>query len=274
MPEHAAAFDISDKVCVVTGGTGALGGGIARGFARHGAKVGVLARSAGAAEKVAAELHSGGGEALALVADVLDVGQLEAARGLVMEKWGRVDVLVNAAGGNQPSATVAPTGTMFDLEPDAFRSVVELNLVGTFLPVLVFGKAMVATGRGSIINISSMTAKLPMSRTAGYGSAKAGVDNLTGWLADHLARQFGQGVRVNAIAPGFFLGDQNRALLTCPDGSFTPRGQAVVSRTPMGRLGDPEDLVGTAVWLASDASAFVTGVVVPVDGGFSAAAGI
>ena len=157
---------------------------------------------------------------------------------------------------------------------DAFRSVVELNLVGTFLPVLVFGKAMVATGRGSIINISSMTAKLPMSRTAGYGSAKAGVDNLTGWLADHLARQFGQGVRVNAIAPGFFLGDQNRALLTCPDGSFTPRGQAVVSRTPMGRLGDPEDLVGTAVWLASDASAFVTGVVVPVDGGFSAAAGI
>jgi NAD(P)-dependent dehydrogenase (short-subunit alcohol dehydrogenase family) len=268
------SFDISGEVCVVTGGSGTLGGAMARGLSRSGANVAVLGRHADAVEEAVARLRAGGGEALGLVADVLEMGQLEAVSAHVMEKWGRVDVLVNAAGGNLPAATVPATGNMFDLAPEAFRAVVDLNLTGTLLPTLVFAKAMVAAGKGSIINISSMNASRPLSRTAGYGAAKAAVDNLTRWLADHVARHFSPRIRVNAIAPGFLLAEQNRSLLTNPDGSLTERGQAMVARTPMGRFGDPDDLVGPVVWLASAASSFVTGVVVPVDGGFSAASGI
>jgi NAD(P)-dependent dehydrogenase (short-subunit alcohol dehydrogenase family) len=186
-------------------------------------------------------------------------------------------VLVNAAGGNQPEATVPVGGSFFDLDADGFRAVVELNLMGTFLATQVFARTMAGMagpGSGSVINISSVAGSKPLSRTAGYGAAKAGVENLTRWLADHIARQVSPGIRVNAVAPGFFLGAQNRALLTEADGSLSERGRAVVARTPMGRLGSPEDLVGTVVWLASDASAFVTGTVVAVDGGFSAATGI
>jgi NAD(P)-dependent dehydrogenase (short-subunit alcohol dehydrogenase family) len=214
------------------------------------------------------------GETVALVADVLDVEALEDARGAVIERWGRLDVLVNAAGGNQPEATVAVGGSFFDLDADGFRAVLELNLMGTFLATQVFAKTMAGLGSGSVVNISSVAGSRPLSRVAGYGAAKAGVENLTRWLADHIARQISPGIRVNAVAPGFFLGAQNRALLTETDGSLSERGRAVVARTPMGRLGSPEDLVGTVLWLASDASAFVTGTVVAVDGGFSAAAGI
>jgi NAD(P)-dependent dehydrogenase (short-subunit alcohol dehydrogenase family) len=252
-----------------------------------GANVALLARNPGTLDEVVASLAPGTpgepekpggpempGETVALVADVLDVESLEDARGAVIERWGRLDVLVNAAGGNQPEATVAVGGSFFDLDADGFRAVLELNLMGTFLATQVFAKTMAGLGSGSVINISSVAGSRPLSRVAGYGAAKAGVENLTRWLADHIARQVSPGIRVNAVAPGFFLGAQNRALLTEADGSLSERGRAVVARTPMGRLGSPDDLVGTVLWLASDASAFVTGTVVAVDGGFSAAAGI
>jgi NAD(P)-dependent dehydrogenase (short-subunit alcohol dehydrogenase family) len=282
-PLGPSSFDLSGQVAVVTGGSGALGRAVASGLVGAGARVAVVARHAGPVQQVAAQLTAqlGAGPAgtkepaaLGLVADVVDQGQLEAVRQEVMERWGRVDIVVNAAGGNQAGATVPVGGTFFDLDPQAFRAVVDLNLVGTFLAVQVFAAAMVSTGTGSIVNVSSAAASWPLSRVAGYGSAKAGVENLTRWLAEHIARQVSPGIRVNAVAPGFFVGDQNRALLTNPDGSLTDRGQAVVARTPMARLGHPEDLVGPVLWLASGASSFVTGAVIPVDGGFLAAAGI
>jgi NAD(P)-dependent dehydrogenase (short-subunit alcohol dehydrogenase family) len=298
-PAVSALFDLSGRAAVVTGGSGVLGRAIVRGLRRAGANVAVLARHPEAVDevvtasapdpRVAGDIRDEGdicgeaaiargtdiaGEIIPLVADVLDVESLEDARGAVIERWGRLDVLVNAAGGNQPEATVPVGGSFFDLDAEGFRSVLELNLMGTFLATQVFAKTMAGTGSGSVVNISSMAASRPLSRVVGYGAAKAGVENLTRWLADHIARQVSPGIRVNAVAPGFFLGDQNRALLTEADGSLTERGRTIVSRTPMGRLGSPEDLVGTVLWLASDASAFVTGTVVPVDGGFSAAAGI
>jgi NAD(P)-dependent dehydrogenase (short-subunit alcohol dehydrogenase family) len=274
-------FDLSGRAAIVTGGSGALGRAIATGLRSAGANVALLARHPGALDEVVASLAPGlagepeiPGETVALVADVLDVESLEDARGAVIERWGRLDVLVNAAGGNQPEATVPVGGSFFDLDADGFRSVVELNLMGTFLATQVFAKTMAGLGSGSVVNISSVAGAKPLSRVAGYGAAKAGVENLTRWLADHIARQVSPGIRVNAVAPGFFLGAQNRALLTEADGSLSERGRTVVARTPMGRLGSPEDLVGTVLWLASEASAFVTGTVVAVDGGFSAAAGI
>jgi NAD(P)-dependent dehydrogenase (short-subunit alcohol dehydrogenase family) len=280
-------FDLSGRAAIVTGGSGALGRAIAMGLRSAGANVALLARHPGTLDEVVASLGPGlagepempggpeiPGETVALVADVLDVESLEDARGAVIERWGRLDVLVNAAGGNQPEATVPVGGSFFDLDADGFRSVVELNLMGTFLATQVFAKTMAGLGSGSVVNISSVAGSRPLSRVAGYGAAKAGVENLTRWLADHIARQVSPGIRVNAVAPGFFLGAQNRALLTDADGSLNERGRTVVARTPMGRLGSPEDLVGTVLWLASDASAFVTGTVVAVDGGFSAAAGI
>jgi NAD(P)-dependent dehydrogenase (short-subunit alcohol dehydrogenase family) len=283
-PLGPSSFDLSGQVAVVTGGSGALGRAVASGLAGAGARVAVVARHAGPVQELAAQLTAQVGglpaagtkepAALGLVADVVDQGQLEAVRQEVMDRWGRVDIVVNAAGGNQAGATVPAGGTFFDLDPQAFRAVVDLNLVGTFLAVQVFAAAMVSTGTGSIVNVSSAAASWPLSRVAGYGSAKAGVENLTRWLAEHIARQVSPGIRVNAVAPGFFVGDQNRALLTNPDGSLTDRGQAVVTRTPMGRLGQPLDLVGPVLWLASGASSFVTGAVIPVDGGFLAGAGI
>jgi NAD(P)-dependent dehydrogenase (short-subunit alcohol dehydrogenase family) len=280
-------FDLSGRAAIVTGGSGALGRSIAKALRSAGANVALLARHPETLDEVVASLAPGlpgepempgepqmPGETVALVADVLDVEALEDARGAVIERWGRLDVLVNAAGGNQPEATVAVGGSFFDLDADGFRAVLELNLMGTFLATQVFAKTMAGLGSGSVVNISSVAGSRPLSRVAGYGAAKAGVENLTRWLADHIARQISPGIRVNAVAPGFFLGAQNRALLTETDGSLSERGRAVVARTPMGRLGSPEDLVGTVLWLASDASAFVTGTVVAVDGGFSAAAGI
>jgi NAD(P)-dependent dehydrogenase (short-subunit alcohol dehydrogenase family) len=271
-------FDLSGKVAVVTGATGVLGGGMARGLAGAGARVGVLGRRRERAEEVAREISGSGGEAIALPADVLDGEQLEAARDAVLGSWGRLDILVNAAGGNVPGATVNDDATIFDLPREALREVLDLNFLGTVLPCQVFGEAMTRGERseaeGVILNVSSMAASRPLTRVAGYSAAKSAVENFTRWLAVELARKHGAGLRVNAIAPGFFLGEQNRAMLVQEDGTLTERGRAIIEHTPAGRFGEPEDLVGTLIWLCSPASKFVTGIVVPVDGGFGAFGGV
>ncbi len=267
-------FSLEGRVAVVTGGTGVLGGAIARGLAGAGARVGILGRRQQKAAQVADAIRAAGGAAMPLPADVLSKPQLQAACEAVLAEWGRVDILVNAAGGNSPDATVFGELTFFDLTQEAFERVVQLNLVGTLLPSQVFGKVMVERRQGAILNISSMTAQRPLTRVLGYGAAKSAVDNYTRWLAVELAGKYGEGLRVNAIAPGFFVGEQNRDFLYNPDGSPSARGKLIIDHTPMGRFGEPEDLVGTALWLCSDASRFVTGVVVPVDGGFSAFSGV
>jgi len=270
----AAQFSLGGKTAIVTGGTGVLGGAIARGLAAAGAQVGILGRRADRAAAVAQEIQADGGQAFALPADVLHKPSLEAAHAHVLSRSGRVDVLVNAAGGNVPAATVFGDLTFFELTQEAFEEVVGLNLTGTLLPTQVFGRSMAAQQQGSVINISSMAARQPLTRVMGYAAAKAAVDNFTRWLSVEFARVYAPALRVNAIAPGFFIGDQNRALLLQEDGTLTARGQQIVDHTPMGRFGEPEELVGTALWLASDASRFVTGTVIPVDGGFGAYAGV
>jgi NAD(P)-dependent dehydrogenase (short-subunit alcohol dehydrogenase family) len=267
-------FDLSDRVAVVTGGTGVLGSALAIGLARAGAKVGILGRRTEAAEATSAAIREFDGQSLCLTADVLDVAALQGAKRTILERWNRIDILVNCAGGNFAGAIVNNEHTFFTLSQEAMEQVVNLNLNGTLRPSQVFGEVMAEQKSGSIINISSMSAQKPLTRVIGYSAAKAAVENLTRWLAVELAKKFGEGLRVNVIAPGFFLGDQNRALLVNKDQSLTSRGQTIIDHTPMGRFGQPDDLVGTAIWLASDAARFVTGVVVPVDGGFSAYGGV
>lgn len=267
-------FSLAEHVAIVTGGTGALGSVMAQGLARAGAKVGVLGRRREQAEAVVRAITSEGGAAIALVADVLDRGQLEQARATALGAWGRLDILVNAAGGNIPSATLAPSHSFFSLPVEGLEPVIALNLQGTLLPAQVFGELLARAGRGCIVNISSMAAQRALSRVVGYGIAKAGVENATRWLAVELARAFGGRIRVNAIAPGFFVGEQNRALLLNDDGSLTPRGQTIIDHTPAGRFGQPEELLGTLIWLCSPGAGFVNGAVVPVDGGFSAWSGV
>lgn len=267
-------FSLAGKTAIVTGGTGVLGGAIARGLAAAGAIVGVLGRRQAKAEQVAQEIARNGGQALPLVADVLDKASLAAARRQTLQATGRIDILINAAGGNVSEATVVGDLTFFDLTQTAFEQVVQLNLSGTLLPTQIFGEPMAAQRAGSIINISSMTAQKPLTRVIGYGNAKAAIDNFTKWLAVDLAQKHGARLRVNAIAPGFFIGEQNRDFLLKPNGDYTSRGEQIIDHTPMARFGEPDELVGTAIWLASDASRFVTGIVVPVDGGFSAFSGI
>ena len=267
-------FSLEGRVAVVTGATGVLGGAMARGLARAGARVGVLGRRKERAEEVAREISAAGGEAVALPADVLDEGQLREVRDAVLDRWGRLDVLVNAAGGNVTGATLSGDETVFDLPREAFGEVFELNLVGTLLPVQVLGEAIARGDGGCIVNISSMAAARAITRVAGYSAAKAAVENLTRWLAADLARRHGDGVRVNAIAPGFFIGEQNRAMLLEEDGSLTDRGRTIVEHTPAGRFGEPDELVGTTIWLCSPAASFVNGAVVPVDGGFGAFSGV
>jgi NAD(P)-dependent dehydrogenase (short-subunit alcohol dehydrogenase family) len=279
MPEQASTlpaelFGLEGQVAVVTGGTGVLGSAMARGLARAGAKVGVLGRRRERAEAAVQVIEKDGGAALALPADVLDRGELEAAREMVLEQWGRLDVLVNAAGGNMPSATLEPEQSFFDLPVEGMDPVIALNLEGTLLPSQVFGEAMARVGRGCIVNISSMAAQRAMTRVLGYGVAKAGVENATRWLAVELGRSFGSGLRVNAIAPGFFIGEQNRALLLNEDGSLTARGQTIIDHTPAGRFGEPDDMIGALIWLCGPGANFVNGIVVPVDGGFSAFSGV
>lgn len=267
-------FSMEGKVALVTGGTGVLGGAMARGLAAAGAKVAIMGRRADKAAQVASEITAQGGVAMPLPADVLDIEQLQSARDTLASEWGALDVLVNAAGGNTAAATIAGENTFFNMPQEAFDHVLQLNLTGTVLPSQVFGPLLVENGTGCIVNVSSMTAERPLTRVLGYGVAKAAVDNFTRWLAIELVQKYGEGLRVNAIAPGFFIGEQNREFLLQPDGSLSARGQTIIDNTPMGRFGEPDELVGTLIWLCSDAAKFVTGVVVPVDGGFSAFNGV
>jgi NAD(P)-dependent dehydrogenase (short-subunit alcohol dehydrogenase family) len=270
-------FSLRGKVAVVTGATGVLGGEMARSLASSGAKVAVLGRREERASRVAGEIEAAGGESLPLPADVLDRDQLEGARDVLLERWGRVDILVNAAGGNVPEATLTDGVGVFELPERALRKVMDLNFLGTLVPCQVFGAAMVEGSEepdGSIVNVSSMAASRPLTNVVGYSAAKAAVENLTRWLAVELSRSYGPGLRVNAIAPGFFIGEQNRDLLLDEDGNPSKRGQAIIEHTPAGRFGEPDELGGTLIWLCSPASAFVNGIVVPVDGGFSAFSGV
>ena len=267
-------FTLKDTVAIVTGGTGVLGGAMAHGLAQAGAKVGILGRRAEKAEAVVASIQSQGGTAMSLPADVLDKTQLENARDTILAEWGGIHILVNAAGGNMPGATIFGDLTFFDMAQGDFEQVVRLNLTGTLLPSQVFGQVMSRQERGSIVNISSMAAQQPLTRVVGYAAAKSAIDNFTRWLAVEMATKYGELIRVNAIAPGFFVGEQNRAFLLNPDDSYTARGQSIIDQTPMRRFGEPDELVGTLLWLCSNAARFVTGIVVPVDGGYSAFGGV
>ena len=268
-------FGLAGQVAVVTGGGGVLCGAMGRALGRLGVQVAVLDLFEQAAQRVVDEIVAQGGEAVAVTCDVLDRASVEDARDTVLKRWGRVDILVNGAGGNKKQATTSPDLSFFDLPPDAIRWVFDLNFLGTLLPSQVFGQPMAEQGAGCILNVSSMSAFRPLTRIPAYSAAKAAVSNFTQWLAVHMAQEYSSRIRVNAIAPGFFLTEQNRFLLTEETtGNLTPRGRTIIEHTPMGRFGAPEDLVGTVVWLLSPAAAFVTGVVVPVDGGFSANSGV
>ncbi|MCX6083266.1 MAG: SDR family oxidoreductase [Chloroflexi bacterium] len=265
-------FDLSGKAAVVTGGAGILCAEMCRALAAAGAKIAVLDLRLEPAEALAAELGNG---AIGLACNVLDKASVETAAQKIVSAYGRVDILVNGAGGNKPQATTNPEQSFFDLPADALRWVFDLNLMGTILPSQVFGKIMAEQKSGVIINISSMNSFRPLTRIAAYSAAKAGVSNFTQWLAVHMAQEYGPEIRVNAIAPGFFLTEQNRFLLTDKEtGVLTPRGQQILAHTPAARFGNPNDLAGTLLWLVSPASAFVTGIIVPVDGGFSAFSGV
>jgi NAD(P)-dependent dehydrogenase (short-subunit alcohol dehydrogenase family) len=266
-------FDLTGKIAVVTGGYGVLGGSMADGLAAAGARVALLGRRRDAAEAKVRELRARGVDAMALTADVLDRVKLETARDELMKAWGGIDILVNAAGGNVQRAR-NDNSSIFDVPIDAIDEVMDLNLKGSIVPTMVFGEVMATQKRGAVVNISSMAALQALSGVLGYSMAKAGIDNFTRWMAVEMARKFGDGIRVNAIAPGFFISEQNRAVLVKPDGSYTDRAQKIVAQTPMGRFGAAAELNGAVVFLSSDASAFVTGTVIAVDGGFSVFSGV
>jgi len=262
-------FSVAGKVVVITGGTGVLGSCIGKYLASEGAKVVLLGRRKDEGDKIVSEIESAGGEAVFLVSDVMNPEIVQANCDEVMARYGRVDALLNAAGGNMPGATIAPSGTIFDIHVEDFERVLNVNLTGTVIPTQIFLKPMVEAGQGTIVNFSSMAAFRPMTRVMGYAAAKAGISNFTAFLANEVATKFTSQIRVNAIAPGFFLTHQNRSLLTNPDGSLTSRGEDVIRQTPFKRFGRPEELCGTIQYLISDASAFVTGTVAVVDGGFN-----
>ena len=263
-------FNIKGYVVVITGGTGVLGRAIAKYLALNGAKVIILGRKEEVGQEIVADIKAAGGECEFLQTDVMNQDVVQQNCDYIVEKYGRIDTLLNAAGGNMKGATIAPDQNFFDLEASQFQTVLNLNLTGTVIPTQVFLKPMVKQGKGSIINFSSMAAFRPMTRVCGYAAAKAGISNFTAFMATECAKKFGEGIRVNAIAPGFFITEQNRSLLTNPDGSFTQRGQDVIRQTPFGRMGEPEELCGTIHYLMSDAAKFVTGTVAVVDGGFNA----
>lgn len=263
-------FSVDGKVVVITGGTGVLGAYIGEYLALQGAKVVLMGRRREEGDKLVKEITDKGGEAIFLTTDVMNAEKVEENCKEILARYGKVDALLNAAGGNMPGATIAPTGNFFDLKIQEFERVLNLNLTGTVIPTQVFLKPMVEAGKGTIVNFSSMAAFRPMTRVCGYAAAKAGISNFTAFLANEVATKFTPNIRVNAIAPGFFLTNQNRALLTNPDGSLTERGADVIRQTPFKRFGKPEELCGTIQYLISDASTFVTGTVAVVDGGFNA----
>jgi NAD(P)-dependent dehydrogenase (short-subunit alcohol dehydrogenase family) len=264
-------FNITGNVTVITGGTGVLGREIAKYLAENGAKVIILGRKEAVGEEIVKEVNAlnPAGSIEFMKTDVMNVETVKENCAAIVAKYGKIDTLLNAAGGNQPGATIAPDKTFFDLDPEQFQKVLNLNLTGTVIPTQVFLEPMVKQGKGAIINFSSMAAFRPMTRVCGYAAAKAGISNFTAYMATECAKKFGEGIRVNAIAPGFFITEQNRSLLTNPDGSYTQRGEDVIRQTPFGRMGEPEELCGTIHYLMSDASKFVTGTVAVVDGGFN-----
>lgn len=265
----ANLFNIKDYVVVITGGTGILGRCIAKYLALEGAKVIIGGRKADVGEQIVADITAAGGECEFMRMDVMNIEQMTEVRDAIVAKYGKVDTLLNAAGGNMAGATIGPDQTFFDLQPEAFQQVLNLNLTGTVIPTQIFLDPMAKQGKGSIINFSSMSAFRPITRVCGYSAAKSGINSFTAWLAQDAARKFGEGIRVNAIAPGFFITEQNRSLLTNPDGTYTQRGQDVIRQTPFSRMGEPEELCGTIHYLMSDAAKFVTGTVAVVDGGFN-----
>ncbi len=269
-------FCLSGRTIVITGGLGVLGCAISRGLAARGANLALLDHRIAGGQKFCASLgEEASARTTVIEADVLSPESLARAADAVIQRFGQVDGLINAAGGNRPEATTGPGRTFFDLPADALLKTLDLNLIGTILPCQAFGRHMAVRGEGSILNVSSMNAFRPLTRIPAYSAAKAAVSNFTQWLAVHMAQELSPRIRVNAIAPGFFLTEQNRFLLTDAEtGALTARGQSILAHTPMARFGDPDDLVGAVVWLMSPASAFVTGIVVPIDGGFSAYSGV
>ena len=270
-------YDFTDRTILVTGGAGVLGIEISRKLVECNANVVILSRNAERGEKSISEINKdskSNGRAIYIHGDVLNVDTLHQANETIHAQFGEVDVLINAAGGNHPSATTSADLSFFDLPLDALRHVDQLNLLGTILPCQVFGRGMAERGDGVILNVSSMNAFRPLTRTVGYAAAKAAVSNFTQWLAVHMAREYSPRIRVNAIAPGFFIGEQNRHLLLHEDGSLTERGATIIAHTPMNRFGTTKDLLGAVTWLISPAAAFVTGIVLPIDGGFSAFSGV
>lgn len=267
-------FSLTNRTCIITGGTGVLGTVMARSVAAAGANVVIVGRRAEACASVANSIEAAGGSALAAPADVLIREQLKEVRERTLERFGAIDALVNGAGGNVPAATLGPDDTFTALDADAMRDVMDLNFQGTFLPTQIFVPPMIERGTGSIVNVSSMATVGAVTRVAGYSAAKAATENFTRWLAATLALQHGDGLRVNALAPGFFVAEQNRRLLLNEDGSLTERGTAIIANTPMRRFGTPDELLGALIWLLSDASRFVTGSVVTIDGGFASFTGV
>ena len=267
-------FSLENKVIVITGATGVLGASFALAVAAAGAKVAILGRNEEKANERVKAITMNGGEAIAVITDVLNEEALIAARTQILNAWGTIDGLVNAAGGNIPGATIAPDQNIFDINIADTQKAVELNLFGTVLPTHVFGRVIAEKGKGSIVNISSLAAQRPLTRVLGYTMGKTAIEGYTKWMAVELAQRYGDRVRVNALAPGVFLTEQNRSLLTNPDGSYTDRAQRFVNHTPFGRLGNPEELNGTLIYLLSDASAFVNGETILVDGGFNAYSGV
>ncbi|HMR92693.1 MAG TPA: SDR family oxidoreductase [Chitinophagaceae bacterium] len=274
MKKIADQFSLKDKVIVITGATGVLGEAFVNGVAAMGAAVAIIGRNEQVGEERAQQLRSKGYDALFVKADVLSEQELMAAHETILATWGKINGLVNAAGGNVAEAVIAPGADIFDINMDGLKKAFDLNLFGTILPVSVFGKSLVKTGNGSIVNISSMAAQSAITRVLGYSMAKAAIDNYTRWLCVEAASRYGSSLRVNAVAPGFFITHQNKALLTKDDGQYTDRGESVIRNTPFRRFGAPDELIGALVWLLSDASSFVSGEVICVDGGFHVFSGV
>ena len=267
-------FSLQEKVIIVTGGTGILGNAFVDAIVDAGGAVGILGRKKDVAEERAEAINKKGGNAIALVADVMDEKQLNEAKEKVLQHFGKIDGLVNAAGGNMPDGILQPDEDIFKMKIDGMKKVTDINLWGTIIPTQVFGDAIAHSGRGSIVNISSMNSKRAITKVLGYNMGKAGVDCYTQWFAVELANRYGDKIRMNALAPGFFLTEQNRNLLTKPGGGYTERGELVIKQTPFKRFGNPDELKGALVWLLSDASQFVTGSMICVDGGFSIFGGV
>ncbi|KQR94324.1 D-mannonate oxidoreductase [Chryseobacterium sp. Leaf180] len=267
-------FSIKDKVAIITGASGVLGGSLAKSFLQAGAKVVALGRNQEKLDASVKEFTQNQDNVLAVEANVMNIESLENAAEKIKERFGKIDILLNIAGGNIPTATLSADQSFFDMDMSGWNEVTDLNINGTVYPSYVFGKVMAEQGSGSIVNISSMAAYSAITRVAGYSAAKSAITNFTQWLASDVALKFGDKIRVNAVAPGFFIGDQNRAILINPDGSLTDRSKKVIAKTPMGRFGDVEELNGAVQFLCSDAASFITGALLPVDGGFSAFSGV